>query len=49
MQTIHKLASTHAASVETERGGGQNGYLAIALLNDASYQLIKRRNLHASK
>ena len=31
MQTIHKLAAANASSVETTRGGGQHGYLAIVL------------------
>jgi len=31
IKTIHKLAAENAASVETTRGGGQHGYLAIVL------------------
>ena len=28
---MHKLAAANASSVETTRGGGQHGYLAIVL------------------
>ena len=31
IQAMHKLAAANASSVETARGGGQHGYLAIVL------------------
>jgi len=31
IQTIHKLAAANATSVDTTRGGGQHGYLALVL------------------
>ena len=31
IKQIHKLAAENAASIETTRGGGRHGYLAIVL------------------
>jgi len=39
IQAIHKLAAANAASVETTRGGGQHGYLAI-VLEPATYTTL---------
>ena len=36
IQTIHNLSATDAASIETTRGGGQYGYLAIVMLTKSA-------------
>ena len=39
IQATHKLAAANASSVETTRGGGQHGYLAI-VLEPATYTTL---------
>ena len=44
IQTVHKLASTDAASAETARGGVQHGNLAIVILIDAACHTLTGGN-----
>ena len=46
LATLHRELNTHAASIESARGGGQHGHLAL-VMNDVAYMAIANQQFIA--